>query len=299
MKENINIRRLADVIAAKASADGRTVTPEEVAEFLKVLFDTVGDTLLRGDSVEVDGLGAFIVDYSSQYGIELLVDRGFAQTVNEPFDSFEATELDDEITNDLLDTCNDRPKPEPVADPVESIVQDAPVVDVEEPESPEAEVELLESVAIEEMAPASMLDENEELASEPMEAPAPAEEPEHEHEHEPQAQPQPEHEPVEEPAPVEEPEPQPEPESNPDPELKLEPESEPEPQLVPYHEPSKPEESKFGNGFILGLLTGLAIGAVGLLIYILFQPMPGADEEIEAEEVNTEAISDPAGGFAD
>lgn len=295
MKENINIRRLADVIAAKASADGRTVTPEEVAEFLKVLFDTVGDTLLRGDSVEVDGLGAFIVDYSSQYGIELLVDRGFAQTVNEPFDSFEATELDDEITNDLLDTCNDRPKPEPVADPVESIVEDAPVADVEEPESPEAEVELLESVAIEEMAPASILDQNEELASEPMEAPAPAEEPEPG----PQAQPQPEPEPVEKPAPVEEPEPQPEPESNPEPELKPEPESEPEPQLVPYDEPSKPEESKFGNGFILGLLTGLAIGAVGLLIYILFQPMPGADEEIEAEEVNTEAISDPAGGFAD
>lgn len=295
MKENINIRRLADVIAAKASADGRTVTPEEVAEFLKVLFDTVGDTLLRGDSVEVDGLGAFIVDYSSQYGIELLVDRGFAQTVNEPFDSFEATELDDEITNDLLDTCNDRPKPEPVADPVESIVEDAPVAYVEEPESPEAEVELLESVAIEEMAPASILDENEELASEPMEAPAPAEEPEPG----PEPQPQPEPESIEEPAPVEEPEPQPEPESNPEPELKPEPESEPEPQLVPYHEPSKPEESKFGNGFILGLLTGLAIGAVGLLIYILFQPMPGADEEIEAEEVNTEAISDPAGGFTD
>lgn len=81
-----------------------------------------------------------------------------------------------------------------------------------------------------------------------------------------------------EPEPVPEPEPEPEPES----------ESEPEPEAIPEPEPEavqEAESSRFGVGFFWGLLTGLLVGAILFMIYVLLttRTEPMSAYEIEAE----------------
>lgn len=87
-----------------------------------------------------------------------------------------------------------------------------------------------------------------------------------------------------------EPEPEPEPESEPEPEAIPEPEPalEPEPEAIPEPEPEavhEAESSRFGVGFFWGLLTGLLVGAILFMIYVLLttRTEPMSAYEIEAE----------------
>lgn len=89
-----------------------------------------------------------------------------------------------------------------------------------------------------------------------------------------------------EPEPVPEPEPAPEPE----PEAISEPEAIPipEPEAIPAPEPEavqEAESSRFGVGFFWGLLTGLLVGAILFMIYVLLttRTEPMSAYEIEAE----------------
>lgn len=85
-----------------------------------------------------------------------------------------------------------------------------------------------------------------------------------------------------------EPEPEPVPEPKPAPEPEPEPEPVPEPEAIPEPEPEavqEAESSRFGVGFFWGLLTGLLVGAILFMIYVLLttRTEPMSAYEIEAE----------------
>lgn len=83
-------------------------------------------------------------------------------------------------------------------------------------------------------------------------------------------------------------EPEPVPEPKPAPEPEPEPEPVPEPEAIPEPEPEavqEAESSRFGVGFFWGLLTGLLVGAILFMIYVLLttRTEPMSAYEIEAE----------------
>lgn len=91
-----------------------------------------------------------------------------------------------------------------------------------------------------------------------------------------------------EPEPAPAPEPVPEPEPAPEPAPEPEPEPEPKPAPAPEPEPESvqaAESSRFGVGFFWGLLTGLLVGAILFMIYVLLttRTEPMSAYEIEAE----------------
>lgn len=209
------------------------VSQEVAQQFVKLYFDEVVARLKVGETIDIPGLGKFNLTHNMQEPVVFTPDADAAAVVNAPFEMFEPTELPSGVSEqDLAE--------EPVE--AEPAITDAP---------------------------------NE--SNEPNELPEPDEEPEHKHEPEPEveqeivAEPEPkiEQEIVTEPEPETEPEPVAEPE--PEPEAAAEedeyiPEDEEEyVQIVPRN-----KSLSFGMGFLVGLLSGLIIGAVALFVYAMY-----------------------------
>lgn len=114
-KEKLSVQELIELMTT-----GRTVSKKTVDEFIRVLFSTIEDAMVNGDSVKIKGLGTFksqwneprkSVDVNS--GEEIIIDGYYKavftpdtelkESVNEPFAHLEPVSLDnvDDINNVL------------------------------------------------------------------------------------------------------------------------------------------------------------------------------------------------------
>ncbi len=114
-KEKLSVQELIELMTT-----GQTVSKKTVDEFIRVLFSTIEDAMVNGDSVKIKGLGTFksqwneprkSVDVNS--GEEIIIDGYYKavftpdtelkESVNEPFAHLEPVSLDnvDDINNVL------------------------------------------------------------------------------------------------------------------------------------------------------------------------------------------------------
>jgi len=109
---------LPDLIAALSTASGRPRTTCE--KFLKALVATVSETAAAGESVKIKGLGTFKVSSVDERksvnvntGEEMIIpshrkisfspDKALAEAINAPFAMFEPVELEDNVTDEMID----------------------------------------------------------------------------------------------------------------------------------------------------------------------------------------------------
>lgn len=228
--------------------------PEQRTQAVGEIFAIIAETLESGENVAVKGLGIFSLTGDKESPITFEPDRSFVAIVNAPFDAFSPVALPDEVTDSEL----------------------AGIEEVEEAEEADSSD--------------SYISNN----SSDMEAEA---------EPEVEAEPQPEVTAVKaaDPVPLTEPEPTPEleliPEVESASEAELEAASESELEADIEQEPEIEQEagtSRFGVGFFWGLLSGLLVGAILFMIYVLLttrsEPMPAYEMEAEAADAAITAI---------
>lgn len=245
MNETINLPKLISLLAARTGCDQATVR-----RFLHQLFGQIEESLAAGEKVVVRGVGEFVPYDDNVAPVKFLADPELAAIANEPFAAFEAVELNDGVTEAVLEQA------------------EAEVAAEEDTNTP---VAIVESVA----EPVAAPEPEAEPESEPEAEPEVAPEPEPEAAPEPEPEPEAEVEPEPESEPEAEVEPEPEPESEEEPEFEPEPEPEPEvePEQMPayvedadsYHYSYEYEDASRSHKLwlVLGALIGLIIGVVG------------------------------------
>lgn len=251
MNRKIPFHDLAGIIAAKSATDR-----EEAEKFAKTFFELIADTLVKGESVRIKGLGTFAPSGDAENPVAFMPDQELADTVNAPFALFEPEIVGNDITDADLEAAvaaDETPAPAEEKTPVEA----------------QAPVETREGINLaksETPAPTEPEPVSEPEPEPVAETPA---EPEQQHE------PEPVHEPEPAPAPV-----TPAPAPKPVPVTVPEIEEEPEEYVTPQPESSGPG---FGWGFFTGLIVGLALGACGIyfaLDYIFPTPARGVSSSL-------------------
>ena len=97
MSNKITFQQLAELLST--STGGSTSTTEL---FIKELFALVGKALIKGEKVQIKGIGTFMPSMDNST-IEFAPDNELAESINLPFSCFEAIELDDEMHQTLID----------------------------------------------------------------------------------------------------------------------------------------------------------------------------------------------------
>lgn len=287
---------------AKRLSLATSITNESAEVFIKNFFDLLSETIVKGETVRIKGLGTFSpASIDSENCVEFTPDKDIADTLNAPFAPFEAVELNDEVTDEMLAETTDAPTPnepeptksdieEPVEPPVEAIPQiAAPTVSSEEivltaPQTEsqtDSEIEIKSEiedapVQVEPLAPTPDLEvksETEKLPeSEPEPAPVKAEEPAtipSSVSNLPATKDVPEEKPV----------------------VKYALEEEPEEYVEHISEEQSSNNGSFGWGFLVGLLVGLALGACAVYLAIDYLFPYGRMERTEqVADPNTEEI---------
>ena len=226
------------------------VSEEQAETFVKSFFSHVADALVSERQAEAEGLGLFTVTDNPSEPVAFEPSVDLADKANAPFVIFEPQEIGPDVTADALDSIMADRDPLPHPEP-DPVVEPAPE---HEPEpEPEPVVE-----------------------SEP--------------EPQPEPEPEPEPEPVKAPAPVPIPAPAPAPAPVPAPKptpavATIEEEEE------EHYEPATENSGGlgFGWGFVVGLFTGLAIGACAVYFALDYLFPSGRQEmtEIVAEEIES------------
>lgn len=231
MTESVNLPKLIMRLASETGCD-----PAEARRFLHEFFDEIEEQLLAGNKVIIKGVGSFCTSDDTASPLKFLADPELAVVANEPFAAFSAVELNDGVTDEVLDavvSSDSRPvaAPEPVPTP-------EPESEVEPVSKPEPESEPIP-----------------ECAPEPVPTPEP----------ETEVSPVPEPEPAPAPAPIPAPVPEPEPET----EVISTIESVPDPQPAPAEESYVEEPTvvhtnpRHGLWLVTGILIGLIVGLIG------------------------------------
>ncbi len=324
MNDKISLRRLA---ADLPGFDG--IDEDQKVGITKEIFAEIANILAEGEEIKITGLGTFAV--TSAPGGEKEVTFTPAPEaeaiVNAPFAAFMPDELCDAVSDQMLDEINhlDTPDPEEiisqtvaieetpaVVEPIEETpvimesVEEIPVMEptIEEEYVPEPQPvvvpgEMKETPVSSITMPPSADTVTPVVDVEPHPVVVPAIDTVEEIVVEiPEPQPQPEPQPEPQPAPETEQEPQPAPEPEP---VKESPRTAAEPDDRYYrrhrshqHTSHEPRKSRFGLGFLCGILSGLAIGGMAFLAYILYQinTAPAPDYDDYDEEVYTSELID-------
>lgn len=118
-KETINLPRLINLIAEKAS-----VNPATARRFLHDLFAYIEEQLAQGESVKIKGLGEFVRGEEASNPVLFKADEDLAALANEPFSAFSAVELNDEAVEEIK-ALDEKPElikePTPVKVEVEDV----------------------------------------------------------------------------------------------------------------------------------------------------------------------------------
>lgn len=90
-----------DLSARIAVATG--ISNESAEQFVKNFFEVLSESLVKGESVKVKGLGSFtVVEAPDGKNIEFMPDKEMADTINAPFAMFEPVKLDSAVTDRML-----------------------------------------------------------------------------------------------------------------------------------------------------------------------------------------------------
>lgn len=310
MNDKISLRRLAAVLTGFDDID-----EDRKVVIAKEIFAEIADILAEGEDIKITGLGTFSVTTSDvgEKEVTFTPTSEAAAIVNAPFAAFLPDELCDAVSDEMLDEIDalDDPAPEetvvktevigqsPVADePINEIpvvvapAAEIPVVvdpveetlsePVEEEYIPEPQPVVVPVETAEVTRPVVSIPETPvnvtpvvEIEPHPVVVPTT---PVEEEITEPQ--------PISEPEPVSEPTPvQPAETSSPARGVVSSESEEPDDRHYRHHRVrhhSDRHKSRFGLGFLCGILSGLAIGGMAFLAYILYEintaPTPGYDD---------------------
>lgn len=102
MNEKIPLKKFAGQLGATCGVG------EDIAQrFIKELFSLVADRLSEGETVAVDGLGKFSVNPSLEDPVVFVPDQEFADEVNAPFAMFEPIPMREELSDSNLDALSE------------------------------------------------------------------------------------------------------------------------------------------------------------------------------------------------
>lgn len=101
MNRKITFPQLADAVARLTSG-----TPATAELFLKHLFELISDTLAKGETVTVKGIGTFTPGDNPGSPVTWTPDKELAEAVNEPFAFFDPVPLGEGVTEDTLEAAD-------------------------------------------------------------------------------------------------------------------------------------------------------------------------------------------------
>lgn len=101
MNRKITFPQLADAVARLISG-----TPATAESFLKHLFELISDTLAKGETVTVKGIGTFTPGDNPDSPVTWTPDKELAEAVNEPFAFFDPVPLGEGVTEDTLEAAD-------------------------------------------------------------------------------------------------------------------------------------------------------------------------------------------------
>lgn len=308
---------------AKKIAETNSITQESAEVFLKHFFDLIGNSIIEGESVKINGIGTFSVEknQSGENIVNFTLDKEISDTINAPFLSFEPVELNEDVTEEMLSNVDAEEEENPASVeeykteeakilnvPSETIESDKPIetqtVEGASQVTPsEAVSELVESETVEyepvETEPVVIAsDESESVESEPVETASTESE---FVESEPVETASTESEPAESEPVASVEETAPTPISTPlasEPQIKTAIlEEEPEEYVEHVSEDGETNNGGFGWGFLVGLLVGLALGACAVYLaidYIFpYGRMSDSTELYETDMVFDEITDNP------
>lgn len=119
-------------------------TADEARNYLAEFSDIIGDSMHKGESVEIAGIGTF-KRIGAGEGAEVAFEPSetLTEAVNAPFAMFDPVELDDEVTEEMLDTAIDEsdfytPEEDSAKDE-SSEAEETPAPESESEDEPESE----------------------------------------------------------------------------------------------------------------------------------------------------------------
>lgn len=98
MNEKIPIKQLSLKLAAHAGC-----TDTDAESFIKKFFTLIAEKLHNGDDVTIKGLGRFTLSGSTSEPVAFIPDDELANRINAPFAIFEPEILNDSVTTQMLD----------------------------------------------------------------------------------------------------------------------------------------------------------------------------------------------------
>lgn len=125
MNEKLNLRQLAERLPAELFG----AETEDRVTLVNEIFGITGETLSGGQSAVLPGFGTFELTGDNQNPIRFVPDKRFSDIVNAPFASFSPTVLAPEVTESALDA---------IVEPGEATEPEA--VDVEPETTPEIDI---------------------------------------------------------------------------------------------------------------------------------------------------------------
>ncbi len=120
MNETITLPKLISLVAQATDC-----TPAEARKFVHDFFALIEQTLSEGEMVTIKGVGTFARTDNPSAPVKFQADDDLAAAVNEPFSAFQAVELNDGVTSEMLQDAPSpaqmpaapKPQPEPTPEP--------------------------------------------------------------------------------------------------------------------------------------------------------------------------------------
>lgn len=98
MNNKIPFHELAAKVAAVTG-----ISPESAGNFIKNFFEIISDSLIKGETVKIKGLGTFAVtETDGEKTVKFDLDKELSESVNAPFSIFEPVTLNDQVTDKML-----------------------------------------------------------------------------------------------------------------------------------------------------------------------------------------------------
>lgn len=119
-------------LAQLTRALSRMTSESEAASetFIKHLLDLIVDTLAKGESITIKGIGSFTPSAELDEGVMWIPAKELAEAINEPFAFFEAVELGEGVTESTLSE-NDEETATPIEEEAEERLPEEPVAEPE------------------------------------------------------------------------------------------------------------------------------------------------------------------------
>lgn len=129
MNEKITFHQLASKLS---ELTGGNQTTSEL--FIKEFFATITEALKKDGNVKIKNFGTFILsNIKGDISVKFAPDKDIAEAINMPFSCFEAVELNDDVTDEILNTQEHNDSSAESPNPNTTIDIESEVTDVEQP----------------------------------------------------------------------------------------------------------------------------------------------------------------------